>query len=70
MLYILQNVTKTKLMDYCCTGYRQIENLENTLQCEPICNGDCGGNGYCSYPNHCICRNGYIGPNCTISKFI
>lgn len=63
---ILQNITKTRLVEHCCEGYTESRE-EEELICKPICRGGCG-KGYCHGPNHCICDLGYTGKHCTQSK--
>ncbi|XP_037911528.1 uncharacterized protein LOC119651809 isoform X2 [Hermetia illucens] len=59
----LQNVTKTKSIEYCCEGYAEITSGNETI-CKPICRGGCG-RGVCHIPNECHCDPGYIGRHCT-----
>ncbi|XP_055589558.1 laminin subunit gamma-1-like [Uranotaenia lowii] len=77
-VFVKQNVTKTRRIEFCCEGFE--ERLEETvtfegissppknstirLNCRPICRGGCG-RGTCEAPNQCSCEAGFTGKHCT-----
>ncbi|XP_038107575.1 uncharacterized protein LOC6042079 [Culex quinquefasciatus] len=69
-VYVKQNVTKTRKIEYCCEGYEEQprnssseEASPNGLACRPICRGGCG-RGQCTAPNVCSCEAGITGKHC------
>ncbi|XP_053692597.1 uncharacterized protein LOC128741044 [Sabethes cyaneus] len=66
-VYVKQNITKTRKIEYCCEGYE--ENSTNGSAstnriCRPLCRGGCG-RGTCVAPNSCLCEAGFTGKHCT-----
>lgn len=67
-VYVKQNVTKTRKIEYCCEGYEEhprnsSEEVVPSLVCHPICRGGCG-RGSCTSPNVCSCEAGVTGKHC------
>ncbi|XP_046812020.1 uncharacterized protein LOC111682922 [Lucilia cuprina] len=62
-LYFLQNITKTRTIRFCCSGYEGNISINDTV-CKPVCRGGCG-RGYCLKPDECSCEPGYMGKHCT-----
>ncbi|XP_065079584.1 laminin subunit alpha-4 [Ochlerotatus camptorhynchus] len=70
-VYVKQNVTRMRKIEYCCEGYEQIlaeeattPTVATTLSCRPVCRGGCG-RGLCELPNSCTCEAGFTGKHCT-----
>jgi hypothetical protein len=63
IIYMFQNVTKTRLVSECCEGYSELDD-----QCAPQCGGmfeGCGSRGRCVAPDICKCDPGFHGITCT-----
>ncbi|XP_058816146.1 uncharacterized protein LOC131679433 [Topomyia yanbarensis] len=66
-VYVKQNATKTRKIEYCCEGYEETITNNSTVVdriCRPICRGGCG-RGTCQAPNICTCEHGFTGKHCT-----
>ncbi|XP_058122439.1 uncharacterized protein LOC131293312 [Anopheles ziemanni] len=63
-VFVKQNVTKTRRVEFCCEGYQE-QRTDNgtTAECRPICRGGCI-HGVCQAPNVCSCEAGFAGKHC------
>ncbi|XP_058056753.1 uncharacterized protein LOC131208121 [Anopheles bellator] len=61
-VFVKQNVTKTRRVEFCCEGYQEHRTGSGT-ECRPICRGGCV-HGVCLAPNVCSCEAGFSGKHC------
>ncbi|XP_053663400.1 laminin subunit beta-1-like [Anopheles marshallii] len=63
-VFVKQNVTKTRRVEFCCEGYQERRTGNGTSgECRPICRGGCI-HGECTAPNVCSCEAGFGGKYC------
>uniref|UniRef100_A0AAG5DVY1 EMI domain-containing protein n=1 Tax=Anopheles atroparvus TaxID=41427 RepID=A0AAG5DVY1_ANOAO len=63
-VFVKQNVTKTRRVEFCCEGYQEQRTGNGTsTECRPICRGGCI-HGECQAPNVCSCEAGFAGKHC------
>uniref|UniRef100_A0A182M698 EMI domain-containing protein n=1 Tax=Anopheles culicifacies TaxID=139723 RepID=A0A182M698_9DIPT len=68
-VFVKQNVTKTRRVEFCCEGYQERRTGNGTTgECRPICRGGCI-HGECMAPNVCTCEAGFGGKYCLQSRF-
>uniref|UniRef100_A0A1Y9J0J9 EMI domain-containing protein n=1 Tax=Anopheles quadriannulatus TaxID=34691 RepID=A0A1Y9J0J9_ANOQN len=63
-VFVKQNITKTRRVEFCCEGYQERRTGNGTIgECRPICRGGCI-HGECQTPNMCSCEAGFSGKHC------
>ncbi|XP_035781699.1 abnormal pharyngeal pumping eat-20-like [Anopheles albimanus] len=65
-VFVKQNVTKTRRVEFCCEGYQEQRSGrgdEAISECHPICRGGCI-HGACVAPSVCSCEAGFSGKHC------